>query len=444
MKSLLLHGNFLHTVNGHFEILEDKWITVTSGKIVSIDDHRVPGDFELIETTPTQFFVPGLIDTHIHAPQYAFLGCGLDLPLLEWLNTYTFPAESKFSDLEHAKRIYNAVVKRTLACGTTTAVYFATIDKNASIILADICRSNGQRAYVGKVSMDRNSPDYYIEKTQEAIENAKQFVDELLSQNSSLNDDLTSPILTPRFVPTCSSELMKGLADIHNENPSLLIQSHVSENLNEIEWVKSLHLDSEHYCGVYESHGLLNSRTILAHGVHLTDNELQLLAKTKSTIAHCPSSNFQLFSGACDVRRLQQANVNVSLGTDAAGGESISMIHSMRNALLCSRAVMFNRRTSNKEDESSQEKVEEYKPLTVPDVLYLATECGAKAVGLENRIGNFTVGKEFDALLVDMNAGISDCFGTEKLTDLLDKFVHQGDDRNVIQVYVRGKLVKQI
>lgn len=431
--TLVIYGTFIHTVSGKLEIFKNTYVTVKDGKIASISETKPeigPND-KFIETTKTQIILPGFIDTHIHAPQYAFSGCGLDLPLLEWLNTYTFPAESKFKEIEHAKQVYDGVVRRTLEAGTTTAVYFATIYNKSSLLLAEICRQRGQRAFVGKVSMDRNSPDFYVEKTEEAVENLKEFVNDKMFNDK---DDIVQPILTPRFVPSCTEKLMNEIGDIHKHNNQLLIQSHVSENLSEIDWVKSLHPDCPNYTSVYDKCGLLNEKTILAHGVHLTEEELNLLAKTRSTIAHCPSSNFQLYSGACDVRNLQSHGVNVALGTDNAGGESTSMIHSMRNALVCSRSVLFTKRAL---DPNTQ-----YKPLSVHEVLYLATEAGAKAVGLEDKIGNFKVGKDFDAIIADANAGYVDCFGNESTLDILDKFVHQGDDRNVIHVFVNGKLVK--
>lgn len=428
---MLFHGTFIHSVNGELQILENTYMTVENGKITSISDQKPEGHYRLVETTETQIIIPGLIDTHTHAPQYSFAGCGLDLPLLEWLNTYTYPAESKFSNKEFAEKVYNKVVNRSLSSGTTTSTYFGTLHKDSTFILADQCRSAGQRAFVGKLSMDRNSPDYYREKsTEESLNSERQFLNEF----SNSPDDLVQPILTPRFVPTCSLELMKGLGQLEKENPSLRIQSHVSENLNEIEWVKSLHPDLTNYTSVYDHAGLLNSNTILAHGVHLTDDEINLLATKNASISHCPSSNFLVFSGQCDVRKLMNAHVNVGLGTDVAGGGSISMMDAMRNALTCSRSVLFNKRSC--EGDTS------YKALTIAEAFTLATENGARALNLQDKIGNFQVGKEFDALLVDMNTGMTDCFGTESKKSLLDKFVIHGDDRNILRVYVRGKLVK--
>ena len=432
VKPLLLHGTFVHCEDGELKIFENHYLTVQDGVITAFGTERPTGEFQEVSTTATQFFLPGLIDTHIHAPQYTYCGCGLDKKLLDWLNHYAFPCEARLHNLDLAQRVYRAVVQRTLSYGTTTACYFATINTEASIQLADICKFQGQRAFVGKVSMDRNSPDYYIEQTGKAIEEAERFVSHVEAGKS----EFVKPVLAPRFVPSCTAELMKGLSDIQKRHKDVIVQSHVSENLEEIKWVSELHPECSNYTAVYGHFGLLDGRTILAHGVHLTDEELELLRGKPITIAHCPSSNFQLFSGACDVRRLQAAGVAVSLGTDVAGGECPSMIHAMRNALVCSRSCLFTRRALG--------QAEGYAPLGVADVLSLATEAGAKALGIDDKVGNFKVGKQLDALLVDMDTGMADCFGYESIMDLVDKFVHLGDDRNILRVYVNGRLVKKV
>lgn len=430
VKPLLFHGCFIHTVNGQLEILENRYITVENGKISRISETKPEGEYEFIQTTRTQIIVPGLVDCHVHASQYTYCGSGFDIPLLQWLNKYAFPHESKLSDTNFADRVYKTVVKRSLNVGTTTASYFASIDVKSSIVLAEACRCLGQRAFVGKVTMDCDSPDYYIEKgAEEALKNEREF---LRLFGHTEKTDLVHPILTPRFVPTCSMTVMKGLAEIQRENPSLLVQTHVSENVKEIELVKSLHPTIPHYCGVYDAAGLLD-HSVLAHGVHLTDDEVTLIRSKSASVVHCPSSNFNVFSGMCDVRRLLNEKVNVCLGTDVAGGSSISMIEAMRIALLCSRSIFLTKESQNIP----------YKPLGLGEVLCMATENGAKALGLDDQIGNFVVGKDFDALVVDMDTGATDCFGTESISDLLEKFIYTADDRNILRVYVRGKLVKR-
>ena len=437
--STLIEGTFIHTKNGILEILENHYMLISPEGKISYFSKEKPS-LELLSNvsttyklSKTELILPGFIDCHIHAPQYVNSGCGLDLQLLEWLNQYTFPAESKFTSKDHAKIIYTAFVSRTLSFGTTTACYFATIHKEASLLLAEICDKLGQRAFIGKVSMDRNSPDYYIEKTENAIEEEKNFLEKLeYSENKLIN-----PVITPRFVPTCSAKLMANLGEIgkHYEN-KILIQSHLNENEGEIELVKELHPESKSYTHVYNDFNLLTNKTILAHCVHMTEPEIDLMKEKGASVAHCPSSNFSLLSGCCDVRYLLEKKIKVGLGTDVSGGPSPSLINCMRNALICSRAIFFDKR---KKDKNTT-----YKPLTAAEVFYLATEGGAKALGIDDRVGNFEIGKDFDGLFVNVNKGAIDCFGQESICDLLDKIVYLADDRNITKVFVRGKIVKNL
>jgi len=420
---------------GSAEVTPDMYIVVeqSTGKIVSIGSEKPASDIPVTELPKDGFVMPGLVDAHLHAPQYAFAGIGTNIPLLDWLNTFTFPFEAKCQNLDWATKVYNAVVSRTLRAGTTTAVYFATLHNEASLELARICDERGQRAFVGRVSMDRNSPDIYTEKsTQEAIANETKFVKDMLARKS----ELVAPIVTPRFVPTCTAELMTALGKLADEN-GLLVQSHVSENLNEIAWVKELHPECKNYTDVYDHYGLLSNRTILAHGVHLTDDELQLLAKKKGSIVHCPLSNFSLTSGVCPLRRLIAAGVSVALGTDICGGANPSMLDAMKQALIASQTTFI------RAQESNPKPAELPKPLGWREALYLATRAGAKAVGLSNTIGHFAPGMQFDALVIDPHAKDSsfDLFGWETAEQVAEKFIIAGDDRNITTVFVRGRKV---
>ena len=248
---------------------------------------------------------------------------------------------------------------------------------------------------------------------------------------------LINPVITPRFVPTCSAKLMANLGEIgkHYEN-KILIQSHLNENEGEIELVKELHPESKSYTHVYNDFNLLTNKTILAHCVHMTEPEIDLMKEKGASVAHCPSSNFSLLSGCCDVRYLLEKKIKVRLGTDVSGGPSPSLINCMRNALICSRAIFIDKR---KKDKNTT-----YKPLTVAEVFYLATEGGAKALGIDDRVGNFEIGKDFDGLFVNVNKGAIDCFGQESICDLLDKIVYLADDRNITKVFVKGKIVKNL
>lgn len=376
-----------------------------------------------------QFLIPGFIDTHIHAPQYVFTGTGYDRPLLEWLNTYTFPRESEFKSDDYATDSFGKVVHRSLACGSTTACYFGTIHTSACKILANTAIKYGQRAFIGKVNMDRNSPDYYVESTEESIEATRQFVEFCLE----LKNTLVTPVVTPRFVPTCTPKLMTFLGEFASKY-NLQIQSHISENKDEIEWVKSLHPECESYSEVYESYKLLTSKTIMAHCIHLSQEELDLFKRNQVGIAHCPNSNFSLSSGICNVREMLDMGITkVGLGTDVGGGYSPCVLDSMRQAAIASKVAAMTI-GNNKQ-----------KPLNLAELLYLGTLGGARALNIQETVGNFQVSKEFDALLVsiedefDRNIHV---FPHDTFETLVEKFVYLGDDRNIKQVFVKGCQVK--
>jgi len=436
-RMFAVHGTVVQACEefGKAEVKPGMYIVVeqATGKIVSMSEEKPAGDIPVTELPKDGFVMPGLVDAHLHAPQYAFSGIGTNRPLLEWLNEFTFPFEARCKELDWATKVYNAVVGRTLRAGTTTAVYFATLHNEASLELARICDEKGQRAFVGRVSMDRNSPDFYVEKTtEEAIANETRFVEDMLARKS----DIVAPIITPRFVPTCTEKLMTALGELADKH-HLLVQSHVSENLNEIAWVKELHPQCSSYTQTYHHFGLLNERTLLAHGVHLTDEELELLAKTKGSIVHCPLSNFSLTSGVCPLRRLIGANVRVALGTDICGGASPSMLDAMKQAIIASQTTFIRAQESQPKPEKLPA------PLGWREALYLGTRAGADVVGLSNTIGHFAPGMQFDALVIDPHAqdGCFDLFGWESPEQVAEKFIIAGDDRNITSVFVHGRKV---
>lgn len=409
-------------------------------KIVRIQDHG--------------FFFPGFIgslavllngsadvtksntDTHIHASQYPNAGVFGKSTLIDWLDTYTFPLESSFSDLEKAARIYNRVVARTLSHGTTTACYFATNHVPATNLLADICLSRGQRAFVGRVCMDRMSPEYYRdESTDRAVQDYTQCIGHISTIDPHF--DLVTPIITPRFAPACTVESLKALGQLRQET-DLPCQTHMSENIPECELVKELFPESLSYADVYDSTGLLTPKTILAHCVHLSPEEKALLKARDAKISHCPASNTALSSGTAKVRDMLDFGLTVGLGTDVSGGHTPSILAEAREALFVSRHVAMTQGAHAK--------------LSVEEALYLATRGGSKVVGLEDRIGGFEVGKDWDAQMVsltevgdtlgfDQNNGPVEIFGGEDWETKIAKWVYTGDDRNTIAVWVKGRLV---
>lgn len=438
---------------GDIEIHENSFIGVNeeTGKIEFItQDSESPLVKDLLASgatlttiAPPKFIIPGFIDAHIHAPQYSFTGVGTNIPLLDWLNNFTFPFESKFSKLDFAKAVYEKVVQRTLACGTTTASYFATVHEEATLELARICAQKGQRAFIGKVNMDRNSPDFYCDKsTSDSIKVTESVIEGIRAMNSPI----VAPIITPRFVPTCTAELMTSLGKIASQNSDVIskskelaIQSHVSENKSEIGWVAELHPECDSYTNVYEKYGLLTRRTILAHGIHLLTSEIDILGKVGASIVHCPLSNFSLTSGVCPVRKWVNRGVHVALGTDVCGGGSPSMHNAMKNAIIASQVTFIEN------SDSQDEKVKaDSLPLGWKEALYLATRGGAYALDIEDVAGALEEGKDFDALVIDPEPQcdrLFDIFGWESVEQIAEKYVIVGDDRNIAKVFVHGREV---
>ncbi|XP_025060242.1 guanine deaminase isoform X3 [Alligator sinensis] len=369
--------------------------------------------------------MPGLVDAHIHAPQYSFTGTRVDLPLLEWLKTYTFPTEAKFKDNDYAEEVYTRVVRRTLKNGTTTACYFGTIHTDASLLLAEIVDKFGQRAYVGKVCMDiNNAVPEYKETTDDSVKDTERFVKELLEKKYPR----VHPIVTPRFGPSCTEELLCSLGNLA-EAHDIYVQSHISETEGEMKLVEEMFPTYKNYTDLYDKNKLLTSKTVMAHGCYLSEEELDIFNLRGASIAHCPNSNFLLCSGNLNVQKVLKHKVKLGLGTDVAGGYSASMLDAIRKTMIMSNGLKIN-------------KINE-EGLTIKEVFRLATLGGSQALGLDNIIGNFEVGKEFDALLVNSKASDSpfDLFAADTFEDSFQKFLYLGDDRNISEVYVAGKQV---
>ena len=428
--NLRIVGPIVHAIEfGKVEFIEKAAVTVdkVTGKII-----KVTSDFDGDDSADTdvvvnlqsgQFLCPGFIDTHHHAPQTSNLGLGLDRELLQWLETYTFPREKSYStrSAESIKREYTEMAQRLLRGGTTTCVYFGSIQVEANKLLVDALGECGQRAFVGKVCMDQNSPVDYIESTEDSIQGTRDFINYVQSKSS----DLLHPVVTPRFAPTCSKSLMKELGTISRQS-DCHIQTHISENGSEVSWVKELFPDSSSYSKVYDEAGLLTSKTVLAHAIYLEEEEKNLIRERGSSISHCPNSNFSLSSGCLNLRDLLQQGIKVSLGTDVSGGYSASMLDACRQAIIASQVIHFQDR-------------QRWKPLNAAEAFSLATICGAISLNLSECLGNFRTGNYFDALIVNVYANPQIPHSpVESLQNLFEKFMFCGDDRCVSSVYVRG------
>ncbi|KAF5386938.1 hypothetical protein D9615_001553 [Tricholomella constricta] len=411
-------------------------------------------DVDVITLPAGEFLLPGFIDTHTHAPQLPNLGSGQQHELLDWLSDVTFPMEAKFSDVEFARRTYESVVRRVINCGTTTCCYYGSLHLESTKVLADIVHASGQRAFVGKCNMDRNCPDYYVEASAEvSINETKQLISHIRSlasrpnAQSSSRPHLVQPILTPRFAISCTPELLTSLGKMASSDPSLHIQTHISENKAEIAFTKELFPDAPHYAGVYDSFGLLRPNTILAHAVHLEDTELELIAKRKAGISHCPTSNFNLSSGVAPIGVYLDRGIKVGLGTDVSGGFSPSILTCIQNASIASKILAIQAGTHGTSPTQFSNR-----QLPVATLLYLATLGGAEVCHIDKTVGSLAPGMSFDALLVNTrsiagNPGLwspdtdTPGKGKEALDGLLERFLFCGDDRNISRVYVEGRFI---
>ncbi|CAH2095405.1 unnamed protein product [Euphydryas editha] len=438
---LIFVGNIISPTLLNIECING-FIQVQNGKITDINTRKYFNQNEqtFIKTGYTikvlglnEFLIPGFVDCHTHAPQYPNLGIGLDRPLLEWLDKYTFPLECLYSDTEFAAKVYDQVVRRLINNGTTTACYFGSLHLEGTLELVKCVIKHNQRALVGKVSMNVKNDAGYYNDTNVELNQVKTFVNKVLEYKNKL----VEPVITPRFALSCDKELMKQLSTIAREN-SCLIQSHISENKKEIEFVLNSYSECSNYAEVYDRCGIFNNKCIMAHGVHLTESEMSMFARKGISIAHCPASNTRLRSGLCPVRKLLDKGVKVGLGTDVSGGDNSSMLDALRRAMDVSEHLNL---LGAKES-----------PLNWREALYLATLGGATALHLNDKIGSFEVGKDFDALVIDLYSKDSpiDKYDSslaqeqEAMLERVQKFVYLGDDRNIVQVYVKGIKVKDI
>lgn len=409
-------GHILYTKNpDRFEIYENGAIIVEDGKVVEVLE-TLPENLEALEVfnMGNRLIIPGFVDLHFHAPQFPNLGLGLDKELLPWLEDYTFPEEAKYADLEYAESVYTRVAKEIWRQGTTRIVLFSSVHKESTQLLMSIFDRAGLGAYVGKVNMDRNCPDFLVESTLDSIEATKAWLEATVNLYPKVK-----PLITPRFVPTCTSELMRALGDMAAEY-NVPVQTHISENQAEVDWVRELHPESPDYATVYEDHGLMGDKTVLAHCVHNTDAEIEKMAKLGVFAAHCPNANYNLASGIMPVRKFLNAGVKVGLGTDVGAGHKVSIASVMSTAIQASKIAWLNSGRT-------------LAPLSTSEAFYLGTKGGGAYFG---KVGSFEPGYEFDALVIDDHRlGVTE---GRTLEERLQRFLYIGDDRDIISRFVSG------
>ena len=410
------------TDQNHLSLYENSYIICERGRCAGVFP-EIPGRFSGIPVwdTGNSLIIPGLVDLHLHAPQYAFRGMHMDLELLDWLNTVTFPEEARYQDPSYAKKAYSIFAEDMRKSATTRASVFGTLHRESTELLMDLMEQTGLITYIGKVNMDRNSPDELREKDAgTSSEDTVQWLRDIAGKYKN-----TKPILTPRFIPSCTDELMKLLADIQRTY-CLPVQSHLSENQGEIAWVKELCPDSAFYGDAYDHFGLFGGETcptIMAHCVYSSNEEIALLHKRGVFVAHCPQSNTNLSSGIAPVRKYLDKGLHMGLGTDIAGGHSLSMLRAVADAIQVSKLRW------RLVDES-------LKPLSLEEAFYLATMGGGAFWG---KTGSFLEDYEFDAVILSDEQ--IPCPHSLTPLERLERLIYLGDDRCVTGKYVSGNKI---
>lgn len=427
MNSFILKGDIAFCAD------KNNILTCKDGFVVCVDGickgvfkaGELPKNFSNLEVKDFsgKLIVPGMTDLHVHAPQYTFRGIGMDLELLDWLNQHTFPEEAHYSNIDYARKAYRYFSEDLKRSFTTRAVIFATIHNEATVELMNQLEETGVITYVGRVNMDRNGGENLQESSAQAsLSGTLEWLSFVLNSGKYKR---TMPILTPRFIPSCSDDLMKGLGVLAEEK-NLRIQSHLSENKSEIAWVKDLVPEASCYANAYEifnNMGLPERPSIMAHCVYSDEREIEILKRHGAYVAHCSDSNMNLTSGIAPVRKFLEEGIHVGLGTDVAAGSSMNMLKAILNAIQASK--MYYRLVD-----------QNVKQLTFEEVFYIATVDGGSYFG---KVGSFLDGYEFDALVLDD----SQMYSMRELSvrERVERMCYNDADVFIMQKYVQGNMI---
>ncbi|PZO16537.1 MAG: guanine deaminase [Leptolyngbya foveolarum] len=436
-QSLLtaIRGSFLDFVDDPFYVAEedsaryvpDGLLVLEAGKIKAFGDYaELQGKYRDVPTTAyaERLIMPGFIDTHIHYPQTEMIAAYGE-QLLEWLDQYVFPTEGKFQDKAYAEKVAEVFLDQLLSNGTTTALVFAAVFPQSVEAFFEAAERRNLCMIAGKVMMDRNAPDYLCDTAESSYQETKDLI-----QRWHKKGRLRYAV-TPRFAITSTDEQLQKAGELLKEFPDVYMHTHISENVNEVAWVKELFPTCKGYLDVYDQAGLVKERCVFAHGVHLTDGEFQRLSEAGSAIAFCPTSNLFLGSGLFKIEQAKSADypVKVGLGTDVGGGTSFSILQTANEAYKVAQL--------------RQQKLSPFKAL------FLATLGGARALCLEETLGNFEIGKDADFIVLDPRSTPLMAFRNapatpatlSALADRIFSLMMMGDDRAVQSTYILGKLI---
>ena len=404
----------------HFEVFENGYIAVEDGIVRGVASNLKDLGCEDAEVTDfgNRLLIPAMNDMHVHAPQVHNQGVAMDLELLPWLQNYTFPEESKYADVHYAERMYRRFIHTQWLFGTMRSVVFATMHTDSTRVLMKLYQEAGMGAMVGKVGMNRNCPDTLTEEVDAYIAGQEALIAEFGDDNA-----LVRPIITPRFVHSCTPELLKACGELANKY-RLPVQSHLSENTSEIAWVAELEKESTSYGDAYNRYGLFGQTpTIMAHCVWTDGSELELMKKNHVMVAHCPTSNFNLSSGLAPVRTFLDEGLPIGLGSDISGGHDLNMFRMLVYAIQVSKMHY------------QHDKSKAF--LTLPEIFWIATKSAGSFFG---KVGSFEPGYDFDALVIDDAV----LYPAEySLLHRLERFIYVGDDRQIAHRFCRGQIIEE-
>ena len=435
LRGRALRGDFVHApVRGEIEVFRDHVIRIgEDGTIISVAPAADGVPVGTVDLPAGRVVLPGFVDLHVHAPQYPQLGLALDEPLEVWLGKYTFPLEAKYADLDFAREAYGTLVSDLLAGGTTTALYFATVHREATQLLAEICLEQGQRGLVGKVVMDNHetSPDYYRDETAEAaIADTRAVIEHI---RALPGNDRVLPVVTPRFIPSCTDEALAGLGALAQE-----CGCHVQTHCSESDWAHGYAL--ERYgrtdTAALNGFGLLTRKTVLAHSVFLTDPDMTMVREAGAGVALCALSNMYFANAVFPLRRALQRGIHIGLGTDVSGGPSSSMFEACRTTVQASRLL----ETGTDPDVPRETRGHPGATIDMKTAFHLATAGGGEALDLA--VGIFRPGFHFDAIVVDPGAaaGSIRLFGAQ-VTDRIEQILYGASRANIAATLVGGDQV---
>jgi guanine deaminase len=405
----------------HYE--SDALIIIEEGRIKSFGSyqalkHLIP-EGSVVTNYEDSLILPGFIDTHVHYPQTQIIGA-YGKQLLDWLNNYTFVAEQQFADKKHSNEVAKVFIKESLRAGTTTSAVYCTVHPHSVDAIFEEAEKLNLRMVAGKVLMDRNAPDALLDTAQRAYDESKALIKKWHGKGRF------SYAITPRFAPTSTPEQLKLAGELWKEHPGTFMQTHISENLGEIAWVKELFPERSDYLDVYDHYGLLGKRSLFAHGVHLTESEWARMHKCGAAVCHCSTSNQFLGSGLFPFDKAKDISrpVKVGLGTDIGAGTSFSHLQTMNESYKVAQLSGYS--------------------LSSLRAFYLATRGGAESLYMEDKIGSIAPGMEADLVVLDlkstplMNFRMSYC---KDISEVLFILMTLGDDRATEAVYVAGEKV---